>query len=235
VTMKSDLQVPETLEPAVGAVIFASDEPVRPKEICRALGGAELAEVEAAIDRLERHFEESPLGLRLERIAGGVRIATRTDVGPWVRHFFRERNRKRLSLAATETLAIVAYRQPITSPEIQAIRGKDPGAALSGLLDKKLIRCLGRKKVIGSPLLYGTTREFLLHFGLDRLDDLPSIEEFDQFMEVLDSQQAGAFEAAEGETPPEATSESENEANDAAKVSVAPEPAEAAPDTAPDA
>lgn len=193
-TMKSGLQIPETLEPAVGAVIFASDEPVRPKEICRALGGAELAAVEAAIERLERHFDENPLGLRLERIAGGVRIATRTDVGPWVRHFFRERNRKRLSLAATETLAIVAYRQPITSPEIQAIRGKDPSAALSGLLDKKLIRCLGRKKVIGSPLLYGTTRDFLLHFGLDRLDDLPSIEEFDQFMDVLDSQQATAFE-----------------------------------------
>lgn len=194
-TMKSELQVPETLEPAVGAVIFASDEPVGPKEICRALGGAELADVEAAIERLERYFDENPLGLRLERIAGGFRIATRTDVGPWVRQFFRERNRKRLSLAATETLAIVAYRQPITSPEIQAIRGKDSGAALSGLLDKKLIRCLGRKKVIGSPLLYGTTREFLLHFGLDRLDDLPSIEEFDQFMDILDSQQASAFES----------------------------------------
>lgn len=195
VTMKSELQVPENLEPAVGAVIFASDEPVGPKEICRALGGAELADVEAAIERLERYFDENPLGLRLERIAGGFRIATRTDVGPWVRQFFRERNRKRLSLAATETLAIVAYRQPITSPEIQAIRGKDSGAALSGLLDKKLIRCLGRKKVIGSPLLYGTTREFLLHFGLDRLDDLPSIEEFDQFMDILDSQQASAFES----------------------------------------
>jgi segregation and condensation protein B len=208
--MKSELQVPESLEPAIGAVIFASDEPVRPKEICRALGGAELADVEAAIERLERHFDENPLGLRLERIAGGFRFATRTDVGPWVRHFFRERNRKRLSLAATETLAIVAYRQPITSPEIQAIRGKDSGAALSGLLDKKLIRCLGRKKVIGSPLLYGTTREFLLHFGLDRLDDLPSIEEFDQFMDILDSQQASAFDSEAADTPEESPDDAED-------------------------
>jgi segregation and condensation protein B len=108
-------------------------------------------------------------------------------VGPWVRRFFQQRNRTRLSPAALETLAIVAYRQPVTGPEIQAIRGKDPGAALKGLLDKKLVRCLGRKKVVGSPLLYGTPREFLVHFGLNSLEDLPSIEDFDQFLEVLDA------------------------------------------------
>jgi segregation and condensation protein B len=174
----------------VGAVIFASDEPVPPKEISTALGGVELERVEAAIRNLERDLEHSSLGLQLERVAGGVRIATRPEVGCWVRQFFRERNRTRLSLPALETLAIVAYRQPVTAPEIQAIRGKDPSAALKGLLDKKLVRCLGRKKVVGSPLLYGTTRDFLLHFGLDGLDDLPSIEDFDQFLDVLQAQAA---------------------------------------------
>jgi segregation and condensation protein B len=182
--------VPDPLEPAVGAVVFASDEPVPPREICEALGGVEPERVESALQHLERELDRSDLGLQLERVAGGVRIATRPEVGAWVRRFFRERNRTRLSLPALETLAIVAYRQPTTAPEIQAIRGKDPTAALKGLLDKKLVRCLGRKKVVGSPLLYGTTKEFLLHFGLDGLDDLPSIEEFDQFLDVLQAQAA---------------------------------------------
>jgi len=188
VASKKSNEVPEPLEPAVGAVIFASDEPVLPKEISSALGGVETARVEEAISELERHLERNPLGLQLERIAGGVRIATRPEVGAWVRRFFQERNRTRLSLPALETLAIVAYRQPATAPEIQAIRGKDPSAALKGLLEKRLLRCLGRKKVVGSPLLYGTTKEFLLHFGLDSLDDLPSIEDFDQFLDVLQAQ-----------------------------------------------
>jgi segregation and condensation protein B len=196
---KERIETPEAIEPAVGAVIFASDEPVRPKEICSALGGVELASVEAAIDSLERHLEQNDLGLQIERVAGGVRLATRPEMGGWVRRFVRERNRTRLSLPALETLAIAAYQQPVTAPEIQAIRGKDPSAALKGLLDKKLLRCLGRKKVLGSPLLYGTTKEFLLHFGLDRLEDLPSIEDFDQFVDVLQARQEMAHE--DGETP----------------------------------
>ena len=179
--------VPDPLAPAVGALIFASDEPVHPKEIASALGGVEVAQVEEALTELDRLLEDRGLGLSLEHIAGGVRFATRPEFAPWVRVLFRERNRTRLSFAALETLAIVAYRQPVTAPEIQAIRGKDPVAALKGLLDKKLVRCLGRKKVVGSPLLYGTPKEFLVHFGLNSLEDLPSIEEFDQFMNVLDA------------------------------------------------
>ena len=203
------IEAPEAIEPAVGAVIFASDEPVRPKDICSALGGIELASVEAAIDSLEQHLERHDLGLQLERVAGGVRLATRPEMGSWVRRFVRERNRTRLSLPALETLAIAAYQQPVTAPEIQAIRGKDPSAALKGLLDKKLLRCLGRKKVLGSPLLYGTTKEFLLHFGLDRLDDLPSIEDFEEFVDVLQARQDMAHQDAEtpedGPTAPETT------------------------------
>ncbi len=181
---------PDPLEPAVAAVIFASDEPVSPQEIARALAGVEAGRVEEAIESLERHFEAHGLGLQLERVAGGVRFATRPEVGEWVRRFFRERNRTRLSLPALETLAIVAYRQPVTSPEIQAIRGKDPTAALKGLLERGLLRCLGRKKVVGHPLLYGTSKEFLLHFGLNSLADLPSIEDFDRFVGVLQAQAA---------------------------------------------
>ncbi len=197
---KSDARpVPEALEPAVGAMIFASDEPVRPEEIVSALGEIGLGEVRDAIRSLEQQFDRAGVGLRLEWIAGGVRLATRPEVGPWVRQFVRHRNRTRLSLPALETLAIAAYRQPITAPEIQAIRGKDPVAAIKGLLEKKLLRCLGRKKVIGSPMLYGTTKEFLVHFGLNSLDDLPSIEEFDQFL--------GALEGLETAAPPAAAAD----------------------------
>ena len=200
--------VPDPLAPAVGALIFASDEPVHPKEIASALGGVEVAQVEEALTELDRLLEDRGLGLSLEHIAGGVRFATRPEFAPWVRVLFRERNRTRLSFAALETLAIVAYRQPVTAPEIQAIRGKDPVAALKGLLDKKLVRCLGRKKVVGSPLLYGTPKEFLVHFGLNTLEDLPSIEEFDQFMNVLDARIESVAEseqsAADTDAPPPA-------------------------------
>lgn len=188
---------PDELVAVVGAVIFASDEPVQPKEIAAALGGVEVAEVEQAIARLETHCGKNSIGVHLEWIAGGVQMATSAAVAPWVRQFFRQRNRTRLSPAALETLAVVAYRQPVTMPEIQAIRGKDPTAAMRGLLERKLVRCLGRKKVVGNPLLYGTAREFLVHFGLNHLDDLPTIEDFDQFVEVLEARQRSAEERAE--------------------------------------
>jgi len=204
----------EDLVAAVGAMIFASDEPVRPKELAAALGGLTLDEVKAASSELEKRLQQASVGLQIERIAGGSRLATRTDVGAWVRRLFRQRNRTRLSLPALETLAIVAYRQPVTAPEIQAIRGKDPSAALKGLLDKKLLRCLGRKKVVGNPLIYGTTKGFLEHFGLNDLTDLPSLEEFDQLIGVLEERQASLEpspeeEIADEEAPADATVESE--------------------------
>ena len=121
----------DLLVPAVGAVIFASDEPVPAKEIAEAFGGIDEAEVEAAIEQLGAEHASGSSGLRIEKVAGGYRLATRTDVGALVRQFMRQRNRTRLSAAALETLAIVAYRQPVTVPEIQAIRGKDPTAALN--------------------------------------------------------------------------------------------------------
>jgi segregation and condensation protein B len=174
----SEARPEEWLVPAVGAAIFASEEPVAAAELARAFGGLAIDDVEAAVRALEASLEQSRSGLRVEAVAGGFRLATRPEVGTWVRQYMRQRNRTRLSPAAIETLAIVAYRQPVTLPEIQAIRGRDPAAALKTLLDKKLLRPLGRKKVVGHPLLYGTSKQFLIHFGLNRLSDLPSMEEF---------------------------------------------------------
>jgi len=133
----------------------------------------------------------------VEQVAGAFRLATKPEVGAIVRQFFRQRNRTRLSPAALETLAIIAYRQPITLPEIQAIRGVDPSGALKSLLEKSMVRILGRKKVVGNPLLYGTTKQFLVHFALNRLEDLPSIEEFDEFLGAFQGGQAPTFGDAE--------------------------------------
>jgi segregation and condensation protein B len=190
---------PEELVAAVEAVVFAAAEPVQAKEIAGALGNLDEAAIDEAIETLRRRLDEGAGGLRLERVAGGWRLATRPEVGPWVRRFFRQRNRTRLSPASLETLAIVAYRQPITAPEIQAIRGVDPAHGIKSLLEKRMIRILGRKKVVGNPLLYGTTRQFLVHFGLDRLADLPSLEDFDEFLGALDGGQGALFTPPAGE------------------------------------
>ena len=178
---------------AVEAVLFAAAEPVHPKEVAAAFEGATEAEVTAAIDALRERYAQGAGGLTVEQVAGAFRLATKPEVGAIVRQFFRQRNRTRLSPAGLETLAIVAYRQPITVPEIQAMRGVDPSGSLKSLLEKSLVRILGRKKVVGNPLLYGTTKQFLVHFALNRLEDLPSIEEFDQFLGALQGGQEPLF------------------------------------------
>ena len=178
---------------AVEAVLFAAAEPVHPKEIAAAFEGATESEVAAAIDALRERYADGPGGLTVEQVAGAFRLATKPEVGAIVRQFFRQRNRTRLSPAGLETLAIIAYRQPITVPGIQAMRGVDPSGSLKSLLEKSMVRILGRKKVVGNPLLYGTTKQFLVHFGLNRLEDLPSIEEFDQFLGALQGGQEPLF------------------------------------------
>ena len=196
---------------AVEAILFAAGEPVHPKEIAAALEGPDEESVRAAIELLTARYAEGPGGLVVEQVAGAFRLATKPAVGALVRQFFRQRNRTRLSPAALETLAILAYRQPATVPEIQAIRGVDPTGALKNLLEKKLVRILGRKKVVGNPLLYGTTKQFLVHFGLNKLEDLPSIEEFDQFVGALDEAAAAAQPVSEAEIEPLPEHEQEHE------------------------
>ncbi len=203
-------QPPEDVLVAVlDAVVFAAGEPVPAREIAEALGGMDPRVIEEALDTLDEEYRRRGGGLRLERVAGGVRLATRPEVGPWVRQFFRQRNRTRLSSAALETLAIIAYRQPVTAPEIQAIRGVDSSASLKSLVDKRLIRILGKKKVVGSPMLYGTSRQFLVHFGIDSLQDLPPIDDFQQLIgdagEVegpISEPVAAALAATDAQAPP---------------------------------
>lgn len=192
---RSDQRPPrELLESTLEAIIFASGDPVRPGDLGATLGEIPEEEIDEALRRLGARYEQSGSGLVLEQVAGGYRLATRSNVGEWVRMFFRNRHRTRLTPATLEVLAIVAYRQPVTAPEIHAIRGKDPTYGLKVLLDKRLLRIMGRKKVVGNPLLYGTSRQFLVHFGLNSLKDLPSIEEFDAFLDTLGTAQSALFE-----------------------------------------
>jgi len=163
-------------------MLFASDEPVTIDEVSQILGEDRREDIVAALESLSKDYSGAGRGLRVQQIAGGYRITTQPDMGPFIRELVRSRNRQRLSRAALETLAIVAYKQPITAPEVQEIRGVNPSAILTSLLNRRLVRILGRKKVVGKPFLYGTTREFLVRFGLNSLDDLPDVEEFDALL-----------------------------------------------------
>jgi segregation and condensation protein B len=129
---------------------------------------------------LARYAAATESGVFIEEVAGGLRVATRPELHGWLRKFFEAGGANKLSMAALETLAIVAYRQPMTGPEIQELRGVSPVGVLKTLLEKRLVRIAGRKPVVGKPFLYSTTREFLMRFGLKSLDDLPPLEEFEE-------------------------------------------------------
>jgi len=167
------------------ALLYASPSPVTLAELKEAFGADRASEVDAALSTLIEEYGAPGRGLTIERVGGGFRIVTRPGLAEILREFVQRRNRTRLSRAALETLSVVAYRQPVTAPEIEAIRGVNPSAILRSLLDRRLVRISGRKKVVGKPFLYGTTPEFLLHFGLNSLDDLPSMEEFAGMLDEL--------------------------------------------------
>lgn len=159
------------------AVLAVAGEPV-PTEVLAATAGdsVTIADVEQALDLVRARFPEHS-GLMLEKVANGWRLATRPALEGALRAFLGVRARSRLSQAALETLAIVAYRQPITMPEINFLRGVNSAGVVRTLSERGLVRAAGRKKVVGTPLLYRTTREFLVQFGLEDLSGLPSIEE----------------------------------------------------------
>ena len=166
----------DELKPVIEALIFASPEPLTPKAIYKLLESEPREDVDEAIEALKREYERAG-GLQLVEVAGGYQIVTRPELHEWVSRLFEQRSSQRLSIQALETLAVIAYKQPITAAETAEIRGVNTSGVLGTLIDRRLIKVAGRKRVIGRPFLYATTREFLIRFGLKDLTDLPKIEE----------------------------------------------------------
>ena len=160
----------------VEALIFASPEPITPKMLFKLLNDEPKEDVSAALAALKADYENRP-GLQMVEVAGGYQIVTRSDLHEWVRRLFHERTTQRLTVQGLETLAVIAYKQPITALEITEIRGVNTSGVLTTLLERHLIKIVGRKNVVGRPFLYATTKEFLIRFGLNNLQDLPKIED----------------------------------------------------------
>jgi segregation and condensation protein B len=168
----------EKILPALEAVLFSSPRTVREKDLADLLEAAPKA-VAAALERLASRTDGEDRGVRVEKVAGGWRFVTRPEFDSLLRKFHEVTERSRLSLAALETLAIIAYRQPITLPEIQDIRGVNSSSVLKTLFEKKLISTAGKKPVVGTPFFYRTTQDFLVRFGLNELSELPRPEDLD--------------------------------------------------------
>src|SRR5574341_232974 len=193
---------PQEIKAVLEAVIFASPHPVTPREIGQVLGGVPREAWKAALAELQEDYARDGRGLQLVEVAAGYQITTRPEYNDWIRDLVDPQRPTRLSIPALETLAVIAYKQPVTLPEIIELRGVKSGGVLKTLLEKRLIRIMGRKEVVGRPMLYGTTKEFLLHFGLRDLGDLPRIEEFAEVLgEEVDV--AGLKRAIEAPRPVE--------------------------------
>ncbi len=178
-----------TYQSVVEALIFSSDDVLSGSEIIKAVKGIDgddaqisLEEIDNCIDELNNKYEQSNLSFRILRIANGYLFATTKEYSKYVGYLSSEKSKRRLSQAALETLSIIAYKQPITKPEIESIRGVNSDYILNTLLEKNLIAISGRAESVGRPLLYGTTPEFLKYFGLNKISDLPKPREIEEIM-----------------------------------------------------
>jgi segregation and condensation protein B len=160
----------------VEAMLFASDVPLEAERIREVLDLENAGAARELVAELVARYDAEPRGLAIVEVGGGYRMVTRPELAPWLVRLARARTRVRLSRPALETLAIIAYKQPVSRPELDAVRGVNSDAVLDNLLERRLIRIGGRKDAPGRPFLYETTREFLVAFGLRDLNDLPKIE-----------------------------------------------------------
>lgn len=184
------------LDNIVLALLFAADEPLSARKIAATIEDVTTADVKQAVDAWNARADQESWSIAIEQVAGGYRLATRPEYAPYVSRLYQGRRRFRLSRAGLETLAIIAYKQPITRAEIESIRGVGAGSVVANLMERSLIEITGKAKVLGAPFLYGTTPAFLEYLGLNSLKDLPSMED----LEALLAREAGD-QAIEGEEP----------------------------------
>lgn len=192
---------------AIEAIVYVADEPVTAEQIAAVLGEVSRDQVLSELRLLQQEYSQDGRGIEIREVAGGFKMFTKPEHHDLVRRFVKSLTPPlKLSLPALETLATIAYRQPITVPEILAIRGVQGAGVIKTLLERKLITTAGRKKVIGRPILYKTTREFLIQFGLSSLNDLPSMKEFEDLLK------ASFGEAPQGSLPLPSEGPAESEA-----------------------
>jgi segregation and condensation protein B len=219
---------PEEIQAALEAIIYAADEPATLDHIARALG-IERSEARAALDLLVAAYQSDDRGIEVRKVAHGWKFYTKAQHHEVVRKFIKSLQPPlRLTMPALETLAVIAYKQPVTVPEINEIRGVNVGGVIKTLLEKHLITTAGRKPVIGRPILYRTSRHFLMRFGLSDLEELPSLKEFEQLAQAalgsdegiapIEPEDAGAASAP---APFTATEESTAEGSEAARAASA--------------
>ncbi len=202
---------PQEMQSALEAIIYAADEPATLDQLCNALG-AEKVEVRAALDLLVASHSTDDRGIEIRKVAGGWKFYTKPQHHDVVRRFIKSLQPPiRLTMPALETLAVIAYKQPVTAPEINEIRGVNVGGVIKTLLEKRLITTAGRKEVIGRPILYRTSKQFLMRFGLSDLDELPSLKEFEQLAQAALGSDAGVAPTAP-ESPYQASPSSEADA-----------------------
>lgn len=209
---------PQEIQASLEAIIYAADEPATLEQIAKALG-LEKPQVREALEQLAATYQTDDRGIEVRKVAGGWRFYTKAQHHDVVRKFIKSLQPPlRLTMPALETLAVIAYKQPATVPEINEIRGVHVGGVIKTLLEKKLITTAGRKEVIGRPILYRTSKQFMLRFGLSDLDELPSLKEFEALAQAALGSDEGiaevqpedaATETVEGEFVTEAEAEAE--------------------------
>jgi len=166
------------IKSVIEALLFINDKPLVLDQVKEVLEGLDTNVIRDLLLQLKSEYEQRNSGLRIVEVAGGYQMITSEDIAPYIKKFYKLRHKEKLSGPSLETLAVIAYKQPVTRLEIESIRGVNVDGVINTLLEKGLIRIAGRKDVLGRPFVYGTTRQFLEYFGLKSLDDLPKMEDF---------------------------------------------------------
>ena len=166
----------------IEAVIFAADGPVSVEQLARVVETFDTDTIMRLISELQQEYDANKRSFQIVEIANGFQICTRDEYAPWIKRFYTTELSSRLSVSALEALAIIAYRQPATRAEVEEVRGVNSDSVIHTLLERNLIQILGRKQAPGKPMIYGTTTEFLMHFGLRELSELPSIDEIERML-----------------------------------------------------
>jgi segregation and condensation protein B len=183
----------------IEALLFASDTPLSINKLKAVLDELPDDKIKGLVDELNRKYEENNQSFAIREIAGGYQMYTRPEYAPWINPLYSLKKAQRLSHAGLETLAIIAYRQPVVKSTLDQIRGVDSGGVIHTLLERKFITILGREESAGRPLIYGTTEEFLVYFGLKDLKDLPRIEELESLLQAKEKKENSIFSTEEVE------------------------------------